>query len=92
MAATGRREGEGVVIPIGEKGTKTGTKTAAHTAIQTGGKRREPDSRERRARILGVATALAAMAIATWWVRWPAPGVSVALGFGVYVLARGRLG
>jgi F0F1-type ATP synthase assembly protein I len=47
-------------------------------------------ARERRARVLGVATALVAMAAASWWIRWPAPGVSAALGLAVYWIARGR--
>ena len=49
----------------------------------------EDRGREHRARVLGVATALFAMAAASWWIRWPAPGVSVALGLAVYWMARG---
>jgi EamA domain-containing membrane protein RarD len=54
--------------------------------------KRVPSSRERTARFLGVAVALAAMALATWAIRWPAPAVSIGLGFAVYLLARGRTG
>jgi F0F1-type ATP synthase assembly protein I len=46
--------------------------------------------RERRARLLGVAVALAAMVAASLTIRWPAPGISVALGMAAYLLARGR--
>ncbi len=45
--------------------------------------------RERRARVLGVAAALLSMAAASLAIGWPAPGVSVALGFAVYFIARG---
>lgn len=47
------------------------------------------DRRERVARLLGIATALVVMAAASRAIRWPAPGIAVALGFGVYWLARG---
>ncbi len=45
-----------------------------------------------RARLLGVAVALAVMAGASLAIRWPAPGIAVALGFGADLLARGRRG
>jgi len=45
---------------------------------------------ERRARILGTAVALAAMFVATWVIEWPAPGVSLALGYVAYRFTRGR--
>jgi hypothetical protein len=44
--------------------------------------------RKWRARALGLATALLAMAGAWSLIRWPAPGISLALGLGVYWLAR----
>ena len=46
------------------------------------------EERERNARLLGVATAVAAMAAAGSTIGWPAPGISAALGFIVYRLAR----
>lgn len=46
--------------------------------------------RERNARILGVAVALAFMAAAAFLIRWPAPGVAGLLGFAVYLVARRR--
>ena len=48
--------------------------------------------RERNARLLGIATAVAAMAAAGLMIGWPAPGISAALGFIVYWLARGKEG
>ena len=50
----------------------------------------DPKRRERRARGLGFAVALSAMAAATFTIGWPAPGASAALGLAVYLLARGR--
>lgn len=47
--------------------------------------------RERNARILGVATAIAAMTAAGLATGWPAPGISVALGVVVYGLARSAM-
>lgn len=47
------------------------------------------DRRERRARLLGVVVALAVMLVAGLTLGWPAPGLAVALGLGVYLLARG---
>lgn len=44
---------------------------------------------EIRDRGLGVVVALAAMAAASFSIRWPAPGSSVALGLAVYLIARG---
>jgi hypothetical protein len=48
----------------------------------------QSERRERWARILGVTVALAAMALATFAIRWPAPGASIALGLAVYLIAR----
>ena len=50
---------------------------------------RADDRQERKARILGVLGALAVMAIASRLIRWPAPGIAIAVGLGVYWLARG---
>ncbi len=51
----------------------------------------DPDSdrQEWRARILGAIGALVVMAIAYRLIRWPAPGIAIAVGLGVYWLARG---
>ncbi len=46
--------------------------------------------RERRARLLGVAVALAVMVAAWLTIRWPAPAIAAAIGFGGYLIARGR--
>lgn len=39
--------------------------------------------------MLGVAAGLACAAAASFAIHWPAPAVSVALGFAVYWVARG---
>jgi len=44
--------------------------------------------RERVARLVGVGVALLAMILAWRSIGWPAPGVSIALGFGAYWLTR----
>lgn len=49
----------------------------------------DPQRRERRARVLGVAAALVFMTAAALAIRWPAPGVAAVLGFAVYLVARG---
>lgn len=49
----------------------------------------DPSRRERRARGLGVAVALGFMLAAGLTIRWPAPGLAVAVGFAVYLIARG---
>jgi hypothetical protein len=46
--------------------------------------------REIAARLAGAAVALCAMALAWRLLGWPAPAVSVALGFGAYLMARAR--
>lgn len=46
--------------------------------------------RELVARAVGVGVAAAGMAFGLWMIRWPAPAVSVACGYGAYRLARGR--
>jgi len=46
------------------------------------------DGRETAARLLGIAVALAVMTAAWQVIRWPAPAISVTLGFGAYLLAR----
>lgn len=52
---------------------------------------RSPEHRERSARLLGVAVALAAMTASAFAIGWPAPGVSAGLGLAVYALASRRL-
>lgn len=49
-----------------------------------------PDpGREGRARAIGAAVALASMTLAWLAVQWPAPGISLAVGYGAYRLVRG---
>ncbi len=49
----------------------------------------ESHRRERRARLLAVAIALGIMLAASLTFGWPAPGIAVALGGAVYLIARG---
>lgn len=48
------------------------------------------DGRETAARVFGVAVALATMAAAWTAIRWPAPAISITLGYLAYRLARPR--
>jgi len=52
----------------------------------------DPGRREWAARAAGGVAALGVMAAAVRAIGWPAPAVSVAIGFGVYVLVRGPRG
>jgi len=58
--------------------------------LDGGAVRNRVSKRERRARLLGVAVALAVMVAASLTIRWPAPAIAAAIGFGAYFLARGR--
>lgn len=51
---------------------------------------RSQEARERRARLLGVVVALAVMVAAWLIIRWPAPVIAAAIGFGAYLIAHGR--
>ena len=55
-------------------------------------KPRECENREVRARILGLAAALAIVVLASLTLRWPAPIVAAVVGYGVYRLAGGGRG
>lgn len=57
---------------------------------EPGTAREQPHGRERAARVLGVVVALLAMGAFWYVIRWPAPAVSIVLGYLGYRLVRPR--